>query len=60
MTCVESAISRISVGEEDGAANIFELVKNEAGEDMLKHIELGDNSPAEIRENQSVNGRWQY
>lgn len=41
---------------EEGTANIFEMGTNEAGEPMLKHMDLGDNSPVEIRENQSVNG----
>lgn len=53
---IQSAQNNWGTYGEDGAANIFELVKNEAGEDMLKHMELGDNSPVEIRENQSVNG----
>lgn len=42
-------------GEED-TANIFELSTNAEGGEMLKHMDLGDNSPVEIRENQSVNG----
>ncbi len=42
-------------GEED-SANIFEMSTNEQGEPMLRHMDLGDNSPVEIRENQSVNG----
>lgn len=42
-------------GEED-AANIFEMSQNSQGDPMLKHMALGDNSPVEIRENQSVNG----
>lgn len=29
---------------------------NEQGEPMLKHMPLGDNSPVEVREDQSVNG----
>ncbi len=42
-------------GEED-QANIFEMGQNDQGEPMLKHMDLGENSPVEIRENQSVNG----
>ena len=42
-------------GEKD-TGNIFEISTNSQGEKMLKHMELGDNSPVEIRENQSVNG----
>lgn len=41
---------------EEGTANIFEMGTNAQGEPMLKHMDLGDNSPVEIRENQSVNG----
>lgn len=41
---------------EKGTANIFELSTNSQGEKMLRHMELGDKSPVEIRENQSVNG----
>lgn len=41
---------------EEGTANIFEMSVNEQGGPMLKHMDLGDNSPVEIRENQSVNG----
>lgn len=42
-------------GEED-KPNIFELSENEEGQTMLKHEDLGDNSPVEVREAQSVNG----
>lgn len=41
---------------EEGKANIFELSQNDQGQPMLRHIDLGINSPVEIRENQSVNG----
>lgn len=37
-------------------ANIFEMGQNETGQPMLRHMDLGSNSPVEIRENQSVNG----
>ena len=30
--------------------------QNDQNEPMLKHMDLGENSPVEIRENQSVNG----
>ncbi len=42
-------------GENDGF-DIFVLGKNEAGYDMLKHAPLGDASPVEVREAESVNG----
>lgn len=42
-------------GEED-APNIFELSTNAEGGEMLKHLPLGDESPVEVREAQSVNG----
>lgn len=42
-------------GEKD-AANIFEMSTNSEGEKMLKHMDLGNNSPVEVRERQSVNG----
>lgn len=41
---------------EENAANIFEMGLNDRGEPMMKHMELGSNSPVEVRENQSVNG----
>lgn len=41
---------------EEGKANIFELSRNNQGQQMLRHLNLGSNSPVEIRENQSVNG----
>lgn len=53
---IQSAQNNWGTYGEKGTANIFEMSKNEAGEDMLKHMDLGDNSPVEIRENQSVNG----
>lgn len=42
-------------GEED-EFDIFELGTNEDGEPMLKHAPLGDASPVEVREAESVNG----
>lgn len=42
-------------GEED-KFNIFEMSENENGEPMLKHMDLGTESPVEVRQAQSVNG----
>lgn len=42
-------------GEED-EFDIFEMGENEEGEDMLKHAPLGDESPVEVREAESVGG----
>ena len=42
-------------GEDDGF-DIFVLGENEKGEKMLKHAPLGDHSPVEVREAESVNG----
>lgn len=53
---MQSAQNNWGTYGEEGKANIFEMSTNEAGEPMLKHMDLGDNSPVEIRENQSVNG----
>ena len=44
-----------SYGEKD-SFNIFEMSTNENGEKMLKHLDLGEQSPVEVREAQSVNG----
>lgn len=41
---------------EDDDFDIFELGTNDAGEPMLKHATLGDASPVEVREAESVNG----
>ncbi len=41
---------------EDDDFDIFELGENENGEQMLKHAPLGDASPVEVREAESVNG----
>lgn len=41
---------------EEGTANIFEMGQNDSGKPMMRHMDLGSNSPVEIRENQSVNG----
>ena len=41
---------------EDDEFDIFEMGKNEAGEDMLKHTWLGDASPVEVREAECVGG----
>jgi putative aldouronate transport system substrate-binding protein len=42
-------------GEKD-KFNIFEMSTNSDGEPMLKHMKLGDASPVEVREAQSVGG----
>ncbi|MDO4293412.1 MAG: ABC transporter substrate-binding protein [Eubacteriales bacterium] len=41
---------------EEGKFNIFEMSTNDEGEPMLKHMDLGTESPVEVRQNQSVNG----
>lgn len=41
---------------EEGKANIFTMGENAQGQPMLKHLELGDASPVEVRQAQSVNG----
>ncbi len=41
---------------EDDDFDIFELGENENGDQMLKHAPLGDASPVEVREAESVNG----
>ncbi len=41
---------------EDDEFDIFELGTNANGEEMLKHTWLGDASPVEVREAESVNG----
>lgn len=41
---------------EDDDFDIFSLVENEDGTVMLQHNELGDASPVEVREEESVNG----
>lgn len=53
---IQSAQNNWGTYGEEGTANIFEMGENENGEPMLRHMDLGDNSPVEIRENQSVNG----
>lgn len=53
---MQSAQNNWGTYGEEGTANIFEMGKNAAGGPMLKHMDLGSNSPVEIRENQSVNG----
>ena len=42
-------------GEDDGF-DIFVMGKNDKGEDMLQHAPLGDKSPIEVRDAESVNG----
>ncbi len=41
---------------EDDDFDIFEMSTNDAGEPMLKHAWLGEASPVEVREAESVNG----
>lgn len=41
---------------EDDEFDIFELGKNKDGKEMLKHAPLGDASPVEVREAESVGG----
>lgn len=41
---------------EDDEFDIFELGTNSRGEEMLQHAPLGDASPVEVREAESVNG----
>ena len=41
---------------EDDEFDIFEMSTNENGDPMLKHTWLGDASPVEVREAESVNG----
>lgn len=41
---------------EDDDFDIFEMGKNDKGEDMLKHAPLGDASPVEVREAETVGG----
>ena len=42
--------------DEGDAFDIFEMSTNANGEPMLKHAPLGDESPVEVREAESVNG----
>ena len=41
---------------EDDDFDIFEMSTNDSGEPMLRHAPLGDASPVEVREAESVNG----
>ncbi len=41
---------------EDDDFDIFEMSKNDKGEEMLKHAPLGDASPVEVREAEAVGG----
>ena len=56
--CALSSLCRTTGGTygEEGKPNIFEMSTNSEGGEMLKHEDLGDNSPVEVRESQSVNG----
>ncbi len=53
---IQSAQNNWGTYGEENQANIFEMGQNDQNEPMLKHMDLGENSPVEIRENQSVNG----
>lgn len=53
---VQSAQNNWGTYGEEGKFNIFEMSKNEAGEDMLKHMDLGSESPVEVRNAQNVGG----
>ena len=53
---IQSAQNNWGTYGEDDEFDIFEMGKNENGEDMLKHAPLGDASPVEVREAESVNG----
>ena len=53
---IQSAQNNWGTYGEDDDFDIFELAKNEDGEDMLQHASLGDESPVEVREAESVNG----
>ncbi|MDO5417715.1 MAG: ABC transporter substrate-binding protein [Lachnospiraceae bacterium] len=53
---MQSAQNNWGTYGEEGKANIFEMGENAEGQPMLKHMALGNNSPVEVRENQSVNG----
>ena len=53
---IQSAQNNWGTYGEDDEFDIFEMGKNENGEPMLKHAPLGDASPVEVREAESVNG----
>lgn len=53
---VQSAQNNWGTYGEEGKFNIFEISKNEAGGDMLKHMDLGSESPVEVRNAQNVGG----
>lgn len=53
---VQSAQNNWGTYGEEGKFNIFEMSKNEAGGDMLKHMDLGSESPVEVRNAQNVGG----
>ncbi|MCD7833701.1 MAG: substrate-binding domain-containing protein [Lachnospiraceae bacterium] len=53
---LQSAQNNWGTYGEDDDFDIFELSTNENGEDMLKHTDLGDASPVEVREAECVGG----
>lgn len=53
---VQSAQNNWGTYGEEGKFNIFEMSKNEAGGNMLKHMDLGSESPVEVRNAQNVGG----
>ena len=53
---IQSAQNNWGTYGEDDEFDIFEMSTNAAGEPMLKHTWLGDASPVEVREAESVNG----
>ncbi|MCD8075884.1 MAG: substrate-binding domain-containing protein [Lachnospiraceae bacterium] len=53
---IQSAQNNWGTYGEDDDFDIFELSTNENGEDMLKHCDLGDASPVEVREEECVGG----
>lgn len=53
---IQSAQNNWGTYGENDEFDIFEMGTNEAGEEMLKHAPLGDQSPVEVREAEAVGG----
>lgn len=53
---IQSPQNNWGTWDDDGEFHIFTMGTNDAGEPMLHHTPLGDNSPVEVREAESVNG----
>lgn len=53
---LQSAQNNWGTYGEEGKFNIFEMAQNENGEEMLKHMDLGSESPVEVRTAQCVGG----